>query len=144
MNDAQYEATCDYVRFLLSTIECADWRVILKRTHPDDENAIAMIHPTEGRKLAVLFLCKEFFDMPREDIRHALIHECCHLIARDQNDVVRLTLPGLLGQSAYTALWEPYRLACEVATDTMAYAFAALIHDDQYLDAIVNSGGEPS
>jgi hypothetical protein len=106
-----------------------DWEVILSHettADNDDCDALASIHPTDGRRRAVLRLDRDFREFPPVEQRNALVHELTHLHHRDATDIIRLTLPVALGGVAYNILWENFRQQVELMVDNIAIPIAEM------------------
>lgn len=122
-----WEALKEYVTALRDMLGLRDWTIFASHEIPEeaeDCNAIASIHPTDGRRRAVLRLARDFREMSPEEQRSALVHELLHLHHRDATDIIRLTLPKVLGGAAFDVLWEDFRQQIELITDNIAVAIA--------------------
>ena len=93
---------------------------------PGHDDADGRVEPVDGRWVATIHLAGHIWDDPT-DARVTLAHELLHLAHRDATDVIRLTLPPLLADSTYTAVWETFRQAVELGVDRLAREVAALL-----------------
>lgn len=124
---ADWEELKEYISWLRNQLGLRDWEIIMVYEIPDEEgdcNAIASIHPTDGRRRATLRLARDFRELDAEQQRNALIHELIHLHHRDATDIIRLTLPEALGGVAHHVLWENFRQQIELMVDNISVAVA--------------------
>lgn len=126
MKKAHRQRIQDFIQHVLPLLEMADWRIKLSDEQPPDD-CYAVVRPVEGQKIAHIEICAEFFDLDDRTRRRVLLHELAHCLSRDATQIMQNALPGLLGQPTFSALWEPYRLAVEVMTDTLAQILCDLI-----------------
>jgi hypothetical protein len=115
--------------FLLQAIphlELADWRIELK-DEPAMDGADACITPVEGSKLGLLQVSANFFGLTPARQKHVLLHELVHLLVKDVDQAVAMTLPDLLGKPAFHAFYQQYSQHVEVLVDTVAYVVEPLI-----------------
>ena len=100
-----------------------DWEFILSET-PSDEDTWAQVCPTEGQKHAAIQVCKEFRGIAPEKQRMVVVHELLHCHHAHTQDIVRIHVGRFLGQHAYDAFMDSWRLAHEYAIDGVACAWA--------------------
>jgi hypothetical protein len=127
IDQAEWDYAGRYLRWVASEyLKLADWRVWLMSDPNADDDAIATVFPTQGRKRAQVWLERDWQPRSPEDKRHTIAHELIHLHHRDQTDVIRKALheSGYLPQPAYDLLWESFRLATEVMVDELADVIA--------------------
>lgn len=138
MTPAQRSALEEVVGHLLGPMWLRDWHLhISDDVIGSDESAFASIYPTDGRKLAVIKVCDEFFTASPEDRLHALIHELTHLHHREVSDLIRLGMIKHLSQGTYDLLWESFRQSIEIMTDQIAYALRDSMQHDSDIMALI-------
>jgi hypothetical protein len=116
-----------YIKLLRDELGLSEWALVLeyKTTGDDgDYEAWATIHPREAKREAEMHVAYDFREQTPEKQRYCLTHELLHLYHRDSVEVMRLTLPKLLGEVGFTAVWEPYRQLTELMVDNMARMLA--------------------
>lgn len=81
MNQQRIAKIQAYVDQLRPILRLADWEIVVSDDRPDDENALAEIQITYGRKNARLGLKADWDERSLESQRHTLVHELihCHL-----------------------------------------------------------------
>lgn len=117
---AQQRAIGSYLRRLADAMGLRDWLLYVSHEPPAVAAAEAMVRVVYGRKIATIWLSREFGEMPRGRIRHILVHELTHVILDPVTSVIQNTGQELLGKPAYIALWEAVRERSELATDQVA------------------------
>jgi hypothetical protein len=141
MTEQEWTILGEYIRWVANEMGLRDWWIHLAKEPPEGEDADASIFPTQGRKHAVIHVCRGFRellpDVQRQVIVHELIH--CHLAAAE--DVIRLDLcaTAILGQAVYDMTWSTFKRSVEYAVDGMADAWAEklpLIEWEKVEDAV--------
>jgi hypothetical protein len=117
-----------YIRTLADRLGLRDWTITLC-DEPADSDAWASIKPIEGRKLAELHLCKDWYTLKPETKRHALVHELIHCTHAGAADMVRLDLPRWMGQAAYDVFFGGWRRQMEYMVDGLAEVLGPLMPD---------------
>lgn len=144
MSVADHERIGHYIRRMADTLGLREWWFLLSHEPLDSEDdALAHIDPTEGANRAVIRLCRDFLDQELDQRRHTVIHELLHCHHHHATDIIRLTLPKLLGQPTYDAVWEPFRLQIEVMVDSLAFVVASLVDDAADLGLLCRGGKLP-
>jgi hypothetical protein len=99
-----------------------DW-LIEVHASPCEDDALAAVTPTYGRKIAQVEVCADFFHRPPEEQRHALIHELIHVHFANQNFAVNSAYERF-GAEAKQVAHDAYRLAHESGVDGLTDAIA--------------------
>lgn len=130
IKDREFKAIADYLRWLKHELNLNEWNVYVLEEPPEgaEDGTLAMITPTEGRNVATIRIAPQLMDLSHEEIRRVLCHELLHLHHRNMLEPVR-KIGGALSMDAYLILWENMRLASEIMTDQLAYAFARLLEE---------------
>jgi hypothetical protein len=124
VNEQEWAVLGQYIRGVANLMELRDWEFRLARDASENPDAQASVEPTYGQKHAVIRVCSDFRTLKPERQRHCIVHELIHCHLRDACDVIRCTLPNLLGRPTFDALWEPHRQQIEYATDALAAVIA--------------------
>ena len=109
-----------YVRYVANLMGLRDWTFELQYDPPPNEDTFAMVRPVYGRKVASVWFCRAFAEMDAEKARHTVVHELAHVVTNQITAVLRQVGPGLVGEAAWTVLWESTRERSEIATDQIA------------------------
>lgn len=138
MTEEQRSVILDYLAYLIEKLRLRDWTIRLSHDHPDNDECNAMIDPVVGRKLATIYLCKDFCSLSEQVQTHSLCHELIHLHHISATDIIRLDLPQQLSQAYYDLLWGTFKRQIEYCVDGLADAFSLLVSPINY-----NSINEP-
>lgn len=108
---------------LINPLRLTDWTVELAK-EPADDDCLASVNVTYGRRWAVINVCKDFTTETPEVQRHTLIHELVHC----HTDPIRANLQHVIGRLYGTVAWEsiygPLHRDIELCTDDLANALA--------------------
>lgn len=125
---ARKAAISSYVRKIANQLKLSDWDIRL--TYSDkpaaDSGQFAAAHLCDNQRRCEVELCSDFLDMTREDQRDTVVHELlhCHLaVTSEAEDAVLGDVPVKLLRLSKAVL----RTANELATDSLASAFAPLV-----------------
>ncbi len=77
-----------YLVDLLYALDLGHWRVYVAKDLPPPDTT-AMIDPTDGRRVAMLYLNTNWWQRNAEDKRRDLTHECLHLAHHDTDAGIR-------------------------------------------------------
>jgi hypothetical protein len=124
VNRKQKDTLGAYVRWVANELGLRDWTFELVWEPPEEENAVASVQPTEGRKVAVVKFCSDFLELKPEDQRNCVVHELIHCHHVGATDMVRLDLLKHLSQQSYEIFWGGFVRQIEYMTDGLAEAFA--------------------
>jgi hypothetical protein len=121
ITEAEARNIQSYLDELKPLLGLQPWDVFVaaEATDSEDDDAVASVHPTEGRRVAGVRIGPGWADQSAEVKRDTLVHELLHLVHRDQTDIIRcgLASSGYLPQPTFDLLWETFRLATEVMVD---------------------------
>lgn len=113
----------EYVRWMANELELRDWAITVAYDPPADEDAIAQIRCTYGRKHATIRLCQDWFERSIEEQRCTIAHELlhCHLsgIEWQFNN-----LSGHVSGDLFSVMWGGLKDQIEFGVDAMADAVA--------------------
>lgn len=115
-----------YVRKVLYALDLNYWRVEVARDLPP-EDCLFMIEPTDGRRMAMLYVCEKWYDeRPPEKKRVDLTHECLHLAHHDQEEVFRRfkDSTGDVGSYPMSLVWDQFKVETERMVDSLSYVLA--------------------
>lgn len=125
---AEWAALGPYVADLLSRLRLTDWTITIDdKPLDEDHDALAVVHPCEGRKRARIELCHDWAKLARDKKRHTLVHELIHCHEAPATDIIRLDLVKHLSQAAYDVLFDGFKRQIEYMTDGLADALAPLM-----------------
>lgn len=113
-----------YVRRIADELSLRDWAFRIEFEPPENADALASIEPCEGRKLATLWVCKDFWDKSAEEQRHTIAHEMIHCHHAPASDLIRLDVLKHMGQATYDVLLAAYKRQMEYCVDGLADALA--------------------
>ena len=126
-----------YCRKILKKLQIPMWKVwVAKDISP--ENTQAMISPTDGRRIAMLYLSENWWsETDAEDKRTCLTHEMLHLIHHDQEEVIRRfkNTTGDISTYAMSLVWEQFRVETERMVDQLSYVIAPNMPEWKSTDA---------
>lgn len=123
MNEREQGILVGYIRDVADRLRLSEWTFTLSPTPPDRDDSYACVLGTEGRRHATIRVCADFRSLSPDAQRNTIVHELMHCHHDAATDVIRLTLPKLLPQHTYEAVWEPFRQQFEYMTDLLAAAF---------------------
>lgn len=127
MNEEQRGLWGDYIRDLANRLGLRDWCLHLMHRPPDDEQALASVQRTYGRKHAQIFLCEDWTEMHQEVQRAAVVHELLHVQQAFLNTYVSHSVPQAMSRREYDIWWEGYRQHEEYVVDGLADNIALLL-----------------
>lgn len=115
-----------YVEKVLLKLDLNYWRVYVATKLPP-EDALLMIEPVDGRRVAMLYVSPGWWDdRTADDKRIDLVHECLHLAHHDQEEVIRRfkNTTGDVGSYPMSLVWEQFRIETERMVDSLSYVIA--------------------
>lgn len=125
MKRRQLQALSVYVRELADRLELRDWTLKLIADPIGDDEAIARICPTYGRKAAVIEFQHGFEHLDAHKVRLTVAHELIHLHV---NPIMHCHQHGavevMIGKPAYEILDQDVIEKVEYAVDALADAVA--------------------
>lgn len=123
MNKRDRKALGEYVRTIADAMELRDWHIDLMHDPCEDE-ALASISATYGRKRASISFNRSFRDLAPDVQRRTVAHELVHLHLEPACDIVKADLVELLGRPADTVLWLGFKRQIEYGVDALSDAVA--------------------
>lgn len=119
----QRTALREYARWMANELELRDWTINLVYEPAADDDAMAQVTCTYGRKFVTIKLAADFFQFSLEKQRQAIVHELLHChtsgIEWQYNN-----LGGHIAPDVFSVCWGGIRDQVEFATDAMADALA--------------------
>ncbi len=115
-----------YVAKVLLALDLNYWRVHIARDLPP-EDARLMIWPTDGRRIAMLYVSADWWDVAdATEKRVEITHECLHLAHHDQEEVFRRFRNdnGDIGPYAMSLVWDQFKVETERMVDSLSYVLA--------------------
>lgn len=112
-----------YVRKVADAMNLRDWTIYIAHG-TDNEGVAAHVTTLYGRHTATVTFRDDFRTADPEFQRMAVVHELIHVPLNAQSWLIVKTLRSLIGSAAYDAFSEAYDQLDEMATDTLATAFA--------------------
>jgi hypothetical protein len=115
-----------YVAKVLVKLDLNYWRVYVAKDLPP-EGALLMIEPTDGRRVALLYVSDGWWTSQSADEKRTdLVHECLHLAHHDQEEVIRRfkNNNGDVGTYAMSLVWEQFHVETERMVDSLSYVIA--------------------
>lgn len=119
----QRKALGRYVRRMANEMELRDWTIDLVYDPPADDDCMAHIKCTYGRKRAQVSFPRDFFSLTPEQQRHAVCHELIHCHASGLEWQFN-NLGGRVSPDVFDVLWGGMKDQIEFAVDAMAAALA--------------------
>ena len=122
----QVAAVEAYVRRVLLALELNFWRVYVATDEPP-EDALLMIEPTDGRRIAMLYVSAGWWTgQTADEKRTDITHECLHLIHHDQEEVIRRfkNNTGDVSDYAMSLVWDQFEMETERMVDSLSYLLA--------------------
>lgn len=107
-----------YVKYIKNGLGLGNWTIYIANK-PCDKEYQASIAPVYGRKVATLFLCRNWPTLDMVEQKQTLIHEMLHLLFWDMQSAVD-RLAGVLDESTFHVTWETYLEALEYTVDGLA------------------------
>lgn len=114
----------EYLSRVACALELSDWRLSLEESPPGNDDALAEVRPTYGRRIALIYIDDRFFELSREAQRVVVAHELIHLHLEPASKFAREALDELLGKPALEAFWQGFTLLFEYGVDAIAHAVA--------------------
>lgn len=99
MNDADWTILATYLREAADELGLRDWHLLLKHEPPLDDEVLAEVRTTYGRKHATIRVCLEFRELSSDEQRMVIIHELVHCHHATLGHIVRRALKDTLGTS---------------------------------------------
>lgn len=114
-----------YCRKVLKALDLSYWKVFVSSDLPP-EDALLMIVPTDGRRIAGLCVSERWWEQNAELKRTDITHEMLHLAHHDQEEVIRTWRNGTADVAPYVLdfLWERFNIETERMVDSLSYVLA--------------------
>jgi len=131
LNASQVRAIEDYVRQLLTKLDLAHWRVFVAKNLPP-EDCRAMISPTDGRRIAALYLAADWWTRDDADTkRNDITHELLHLAHHDAEAGIRrwLNESGDVAEYVKHVVMGEFKTNLERMVDSLSYVIAPWLPD---------------
>lgn len=114
-----------YVADILRRLDLAHWRVYVS-THLPPEDCLLMIEPTDGRRIAMLYVSEDWWKRDADEKRTDLVHEALHLAHHDTDSNVRRFLgeSGDLSEYVKHVVISQFKTDLERMVDSLSYAVA--------------------
>lgn len=115
-----------YVRQLLHALDLGHWRVYVAKDLPP-EDCRAMIQPTDGRRIAGLYLAADWWTRDDADEKRIdLTHEVLHLAHHDTEAGIRRFLDGSGDVAEYVKhlVMGEFKTNLERMVDSLSYVIA--------------------
>lgn len=116
----------DYVRQLLAALDLGHWRVFVARDLPP-EDCRAMIEPTDGRRIAALYLASDWWTRDDPDTKRVdITHELLHLAHHDADAGIRRFFDDTGDVSSYVQhlVMGEFKTNLERMVDSLSYVIA--------------------
>lgn len=127
MTERQRRILRKQVRLVADSLGLRDWTIKLDYEPCADENALATVSCTYGRRIATVQFCAEWWERDPHERHHVLVHEMLHVVTDPIRTYLDETLPVLIGQPAWTAVREAVRQHEEHAVDQLASALSPYV-----------------
>jgi hypothetical protein len=128
MSRAAFDALGDYVRDVADRMGLRDWHFDLMAVPlADDDEALACITCTYGRKRARISVCHDWNTLKPEDRRKAIVHELVHPHFDSALDLVNRQIGNLVGNAAGEVFRASHTERMEFGVDAMADVIAPLM-----------------
>ena len=88
LTNKQADTIITYIKRCQTILHLDHWRIRIARDLPP-EHAIAMIEPTDGRRFALIYLQRDWWDRTPADKRTDIAHELLHLLHHDTDEHIR-------------------------------------------------------
>ena len=135
LTTSQVEAIETYMARLLRELDLAHWRVYVAADLPP-EDCIAMIQPTDGRRIAMLYISEDWWTAKdAEEKRLSLLHEALHLTHHDTDTGIRQFMEnsGDIAEYVKYLVMTRFKLDLERMVDSLSYVLAP--HMPEWSDA---------
>lgn len=114
----------DYIRTTADEMGLRDWEIRLE-DDPASEGCCASVRATYGRKLAKVYVEKDFKTAQTpEEQRDTIVHELIHLHFESMSNMVRCDLERIIGQPTDHVFFNGFERQFEYGVDAMAGALA--------------------
>lgn len=113
----------EYIRTTADRLGLRDWTFELQH-EPCDDDALASVHPCEGRKVATICVAHDFRERKPAEQRQTIVHELIHCHHASASDIIRLDLVKQLSQSTYDVVFFGFRRQMEYMVDGIAEGIA--------------------
>lgn len=127
MTRKRFDQIGRYIRDTANLLGLYDWRLKLAEQPSTDEDNLAEIAITYGRRRATITLCKDFASQHAEDQQIAIVHELLHIHLDPTFSLLCQSVPTLVGQAAWSVLQEAQREREEHVVDAIATAISPLL-----------------
>lgn len=127
MSEPRWDDLRAYARQLADLLHLKDWTILFDQSPPENDDAIASIDPCEGRKVATVHICSDFWEREADEQRQTITHELIHCHHDSASEIVRVDLVKHLSQQAYDILWGGYKRQMEYCVDGLADAIAPFL-----------------
>lgn len=117
-----------YMRDILHRLDLGYWDVHVATDVPDSPDALLAIHPTDGRRVAMLYVSEGWAERD-PDPRQSLVHEALHLAHHDQEECIRRFFRenGDIGEYVKSIIQSQFRMETERMVDSLANAISPLM-----------------
>ena len=123
MTEKQRLAVADYIGKIADELGLMDWEIALEtEAAPDD--CYAMVDSHTQRRRASIKLCRDFFSLPPETQRMAMVHELIHCHLENATNVLKVDMckASIMTQQMYDLIWNSYYRQMELAVDGITMA----------------------
>lgn len=137
ISKAQVRKVEAWIAEALRTLDLNFWRVYVAAEEPSSDDAIAMIEPTDGRRIAMLYLSERFLTDPLSEQMETLTHEVLHLLHHDADEVIRRFFreSGDVPAYAGSLIVDQFKLELERMVDSLSYVLQPLMPEWKGFDA---------
>ena len=118
-----------YMKVVLESLDLSHWRVYVAVDKPPD-GALLMIQPTDGRRVAMLYIAEHWWDRQRPEEKCTdLTHEALHLAHHDMDEAVRRFIDASeeISWKAKRTFIGQFKTDCERMVDSLSYVCAELV-----------------
>lgn len=99
MKPEDWDVLAGYLRSVADAIGLRDWDLLLKHDPPLDEEVLASVSATYGRRHATVRVCLEFRELTATEQRMAIVHELVHCHHATLGHILNRSLKEALGNA---------------------------------------------
>jgi hypothetical protein len=126
LDKAQVDHIESYMRKILQKLDLNYWRVYVAKDLAPERCRLS-IEPTDGRRVAMLFVAADWWDnSPPEEKRSDITHEALHLAHHDLDECIRRFVDGNgdVGEYPMSIFWGQAKTELERMVDSLSYVLA--------------------
>lgn len=127
VDDAEIERLRTYCEQVVRLLRLDGYELALAEFPPENPQALAEVHLTDGRRFARLAVAVDWADYSPDRRRYSIVHEVLHVLHSRLGFLLQADLQPVLGAPAHAVFWPVVNRELEHLVDALADALAPLL-----------------